>query len=307
MIRTTWTMREDEITRHAKIEEIEPGIWSVEAWLEGGALELVGLWHRAEGWIEPMGAGCLRVGVSASDLEYDGEGAADEWAMLRALHGSWEPSRVAPSVGLRQDVAVLYVEPTGPYPHLVADWFDAERDATTYAGEAPIVAHPPCGPWGRFAWKCTKQDPVLGIIGVAQVRAHGGVLEHPKHSKLWAECGLPKPGYRDAWGYTIEVNQFDLGHEALKPTWLYIVGPEDAVSVLFQNESEAPDTSRRGSVVINRCARKRRLSPGAAAWWLLSIASRCAGYGHGEPVNVATIREDWGDRVTYKAPAKEGA
>ena len=41
---------------------------------------------------------------------------------------------------LRTDVSVLYVDPRGPYPKLVADWWDAERDARNYAGPNPVVA-----------------------------------------------------------------------------------------------------------------------------------------------------------------------
>ena len=52
---------------------------------------------------------------------------------------------------LRTDVsAKLYVDPRGPYPKLVADWWDEARDARNYAGPNPVVAHPPCQRWGRF-------------------------------------------------------------------------------------------------------------------------------------------------------------
>ena len=42
-------------------------------------------------------------------------------------------------------VAALYVEPDGPYSNLdgVEVW-DEARDARTYAGPHPVVAHPPC-------------------------------------------------------------------------------------------------------------------------------------------------------------------
>src|SRR5207344_928057 len=54
----------------------------------------------------------------------------------------------------------------------------------------------------------------------------GGVLEHPRYSRLWSHCRLPQPGeFTDAWGgHTLEVCQCDWGHPARKRTWLYVVG-----------------------------------------------------------------------------------
>jgi hypothetical protein len=50
------------------------------------------------------------------------------------------------------DVAALYIDPRGPYPKLLGTdmCWDAKRDARTYEGPWPIVAHPACGPWGRL-------------------------------------------------------------------------------------------------------------------------------------------------------------
>ena len=45
-----------------------------------------------------------------------------------------------PLPALRDDVVALYVDPGGPYPGLVQQWFDAERNAMTYRGSLPIVA-----------------------------------------------------------------------------------------------------------------------------------------------------------------------
>jgi hypothetical protein len=126
-------------------------------------------------------------------------------------------------------VAALYIDPRGPYPALLGteNCWDAKRDARTYAGPWPIVAHPACGPWGylKYIYEGGEGGPELGCIAVRQVRAWGGVLEHPAESKLWEACEIPKPGEsRDAHGgWTIEVNQVDYGHVARKRTWLYLV------------------------------------------------------------------------------------
>lgn len=148
-------------------------------------------------------------------------------------------------------IAALYVDTArGPYPRIrnvecwgfaskdgvQLDMIATSRDARQYVGPWPVVAHPPCGPWGRFRWhyKGGEGDRDCGIRAVEQVRAFGGVLEHPACSSLWYETHLPTPGQPpDKFGgWSIQVNQVDWGHEALKPTWLYFCGV---------HQSELPD------------------------------------------------------------------
>lgn len=206
---------------------------------------------------------------------------------------------------MRTDVAALYVDPRGPYPSLVADWYDAERDAMTYRGTMPVVAHPPCGPWSRTSHLHKRAKEIaLAPHAVAVVQRVGGVLEHPAGSALWDACGLPKPShfgapFREGWGrwikvsdiaahggYTIEVDQCDWGHVARKRTWLYIVGvpfdslprmPLPRVPTHWASGGRTP-SSRRGSAVppgINVCsAQQRRRTPPDFARWLIEIASR---------------------------------
>lgn len=74
--------------------------------------------------------------------------------------------------------------------------WDEARDARTFPGGMPVVAHPPCRTWGRLAQfsKGTADEHALGFLAVAQVRANGGVLEYPAGSTLWRDAGLPIPG-----------------------------------------------------------------------------------------------------------------
>lgn len=189
-------------------------------------------------------------------------------------------------------VSALYVDPRGPYPTLVVDWWDETRDATKYAGPNPIVAHPPCGPWGNLRHLSHGHGRDLAPVAVEQVRRWGGVLEHPSGSALWDHCGLPRPGeLPDAFGgRTVEVCQCDWGHVARKRTWLYMVGV--ANSALTCPPSREPthwvsggrNLNRRGGrsaggVVppgIKVCsAQQRRRTPIPFARYLISLAASC--------------------------------
>jgi hypothetical protein len=139
-------------------------------------------------------------------------------------------------------IAALYVEPNGVYANLAGvDAWDEARDARTYAGPWPVVAHPPCERWGRFwngglAWrgepKRLGDDAGCFAAALASVRQWGGVIEHLAGSLAWAAHGLNHPaaqGWTTAdWhgGWTCRVEQGHYGHEAQKPTWLYAVGTD---------------------------------------------------------------------------------
>jgi hypothetical protein len=140
------------------------------------------------------------------------------------------------------NIAALYVETGGVYSGIpgVEVW-DEARDARTYAGPWPVVAHPPCQRWGRF-WHGSTAKPhryALGHDGgcfaaaLASVRRWGGVLEHPADSRAWAAFGLLAPPRAGGWiaadwhgGWTCYVEQGWYGHPARKPTWLYAHGVE---------------------------------------------------------------------------------
>jgi len=125
-------------------------------------------------------------------------------------------------------IHALYIDPRGPYPSLIGpeNCWDEKRDARKYAGPWPVVAHPPCGPWGKLSHFCKHQDKSAGPHAVAMVRNWGGVLEHPVGSQLFRSLALPMPGMGpdQFGGFTVEVNQCEWGHPTRKPTWLYIVG-----------------------------------------------------------------------------------
>ena len=137
-------------------------------------------------------------------------------------------------------VAALYVQRGGAYWDLPdVDPWDEERDARLYAGPHPVVAHPPCARWGRFAE--TAFGKAIGIRGddggcfraaLDAVCKWGGVLEHPEGSAAFAAHGIPRPA-RAGWssaidgGWVCRVEQGHYGHVCPKPTWLYFNTPEN--------------------------------------------------------------------------------
>lgn len=188
---------------------------------------------------------------------------------------------------MRSDVSALYIDPRGPYPKLVEDWWDEERDARHYFGPNPIVAHPPCGPWGRLRHLCRNQPVDCAPIAVEQVRLWGGVIEHPAHSKLFDHLALPKPGDPpDPFGgRTFEVEQVRWGHVARKRTWLYCVGidnlgpmppPREPTHWLSGGRGHAGKKAKTTPVppgIRVASEQQRRRTPLAFATLLLDLAS----------------------------------
>ena len=139
-------------------------------------------------------------------------------------------------------IAALFVDPFGYYASkaMVEVW-DETRDARTYAGPYPVVAHPPCQRWGRF-WHGSTRKPHQFSLGddsgcfaaaLHAVRTYGGVLEHPAHTHAWAAFGLKAPRAGQGWisadwhnGWTCYVEQGHYGHISRKGTWLYAQGVE---------------------------------------------------------------------------------
>jgi hypothetical protein len=135
-------------------------------------------------------------------------------------------------------IAALYVEADGVYAGLPGvDLWDQARDARTYAGPHPVVAHPPCQRWCRLApvnlaryGQAIGDDAGCFTAALASVRRWGGVLEHPAYSRAWLAHHIPWPGEAGGWqrdadgGWCCYVEQISYGHQARKPTWLYAVG-----------------------------------------------------------------------------------
>lgn len=185
-------------------------------------------------------------------------------------------------------VAILFARSDSNYLALPGtDVFDIERDARTYAGDSPVVAHPPCRSWGRlrsFA-KPRHDEKALAFFAVDAVRRCGGVLEHPACSSLWSAAGLPLPGQRDRFGgFTLPIEQWWFGHRAEKKTWLYVVGIEPrsvpVFPIRFGEPSHTVCPSRRRSHAGDRyrpsiSKAEREHTPPQLASWLVDLARLC--------------------------------
>lgn len=137
-------------------------------------------------------------------------------------------------------IAALFVERHGVYWDLPdVDPWDETRDARLYDGPWPVVAHPPCGRWGRYwggapgTWPRLEvgDDEACFAAALCAVRNWGGVLEHPEGSHAWRIFQLNIPPRSGGWvvadwdgGWTCCVEQGHYGHRARKATWLYAHG-----------------------------------------------------------------------------------
>jgi hypothetical protein len=162
-------------------------------------------------------------------------------------------------------IAALYVAAGGAYYNLpgVEPWGLPEKDARLYQGPHPVVAHPPCERWGRFA-KAIQRDggPVVGDDGLCfaraldAVRCYCGVLEHPAHSLAWEAYRLPKP-YGIGWWkvngeWVCYVEQGHYGHRARKATWLYYAGHNEPHDLIWGKSSPTPIPARSAASAIAR-------------------------------------------------------
>ena len=174
-------------------------------------------------------------------------------------------------------ISILFVRDDSEYKMMPGvDCYDAERNALTYSGNDPVVAHPPCRAWGvlKHMAKPALGEKELALWAVQKVRDNGGVLEHPSGSFLWREAMLPEPGWLpDEWGgFSIFIDQFDFGHVAHKKTKLYIVGCKiSELPPLPSTRLEHTDRSIAGNIPgTKRCTQyQREYTPRLLRLWLI--------------------------------------
>jgi hypothetical protein len=187
---------------------------------------------------------------------------------------------------MMKTVAILFaMEKSIYHQYAECDVYDKRRNALSFNGGLPVVAHPPCRAWGRLR-SFAKPEPgekELAFFAVDMVRKYGGVLEHPESSKLWEEANLPFGLNKDEYGgWTLKVDQFWWGHKARKKTWLYICGIErnqvsyplcfDAIQYTVST------TMHRGRKYFKPkksiSVRDRSATPKLFAEWLINLAKK---------------------------------
>jgi hypothetical protein len=178
---------------------------------------------------------------------------------------------------------VLFARQDSIYKQLGCDVYDIDRDARNFPGGKAGVYHPPCRGWGQlehFA-KPRPDEKELAVWSVAQIRKYGGVLEHPRGSKLWKHLDLPTGNKTDEYGgYSLSVNQSWWDHRAEKKTLLYIVGCErselpqmplkfDAIEYVV-----APSKNNHGKGIKSITKKEREQTPVEFAKWLIEIVQK---------------------------------
>jgi hypothetical protein len=192
-------------------------------------------------------------------------------------------------------VAALYVAKDSIYKTMPeCDCYDLDRNAMTYNGMLPVVAHPPCQLWGkmapvnyaRYGGEHNKPGNDGGCFAHAleTVNRLGGVLEHPANSIAWKTYKLPSPtgtGWT-RWknGWVCEVWQSAYGHRARKRTWLYCAGTDRPM----QPRWDKPESSHRVGWHGPRCRsrikktlskREANATPPEFAAYLVALAASC--------------------------------
>ncbi|GAB6035814.1 hypothetical protein JCM15519_03730 [Fundidesulfovibrio butyratiphilus] len=188
-------------------------------------------------------------------------------------------------------VAVLFARPDSIYKTLTGcDVYDINRDARTWPGGCPVVAHPPCRAWGRLRHFAKPRDGEkdLALWAVKMVRKWGGVLEHPATSTLWKVAGLPLPdaGADSFGGWTKPICQFWFGHRAEKKTWLYIVGVEPQsippYPVILGEPTHVVQSNKRIGSRPHVTRAEREHTPMQLAIWLAGVAIKSKTPGQAE-------------------------
>lgn len=175
-------------------------------------------------------------------------------------------------------VPVLFCQEESIYKKLNCDVYDEKRNALNFSRCEAAIYHPPCRLWSKLKQfsNADESEKYLGVWSVRMVRNNGGILEHPAYSSLFDCCNIPKPGFSDEYGFTIQVNQFDFGHKVRKKTWLYICGlPKDSELLYYPKRPGKPKhkffTKKQKNNLPEIAKKERSATPKKFAKYLVKI------------------------------------
>lgn len=172
-------------------------------------------------------------------------------------------------------VAALCVSGNSIYKTMAGvDAYDMKRDALTFPGGMPVVAHPPCRSWSAYCAHQAKPLPGerdLAFWCIEMLMQEGGVLEQPAHSRLFAAANLPTPGQtprRDC--FALEVWQAWWGYPMKKATWLCFFGIDrDSLPLMPYRLHERGSDRRRQQLMSKN---QRAATCPEFAEWLVAAA-----------------------------------
>lgn len=171
-------------------------------------------------------------------------------------------------------VAVLCAATNSIYHTLPGvDVYDVKRDARTFPGGVPVIAHPPCRSWSAYCAhqaKPAEGERELGLWCVEQLRECGGILEQPAHSRLFRAAGIPKPDEGERGGlWSMLVWQAWWGYPMKKATWLAFSGVDPAAVLVPYRPHDCNGDRRRQQVMSKN---QRAATCPAMARWLVGVA-----------------------------------
>jgi hypothetical protein len=162
-------------------------------------------------------------------------------------------------------ITALCVSPRSIYKKLGLDCYDINRDAFSYSGHNPVIAHSPCRCFSKLRSfvRVPGSDFKLAQFCYQVLKTNGGILEQPAGSKMKDYLGLPAPLY---------VDQFWFGYPIRKPTWLWFFDCEP-LPVPFSLNPDLTNSKQFDSMSSNQ---RSRTTETFALWLINSIGGNHA-------------------------------
>lgn len=170
---------------------------------------------------------------------------------------------------------VLYTNSDSNYKKFDIECYDLRKDARSFTGSNPIIAHPPCRGWGRL--RSFSNHPgvelLLGVHAVQVARCNGVVVEQPFDSLLFdymSAGSYQEPDRFGGWRLKVQLNWF--GFQCRKVTALYIVGCAPKSIPAYPISFDAITTT----ICHPKFPKKERATtPPAMCKWLIELATTC--------------------------------